>query len=67
MMKNVSCDLCSTTFPATTFEEWFKAMHGHYMADHADFMEASKDKSPEEGMRWMEAAKKRFEEAPEMS
>lgn len=62
-MKTLSCDICDTTFDAETFEEWFKQMMPHYMADHADFMEASKDKTKEDGEKWMAAAKKRFEDA----
>lgn len=62
-MKTLSCDICDTTFEAATFEEWFQQMMPHYMADHADFMEANKDKPKEEGEKWMAAAKKRFEDA----
>lgn len=62
-MKTLSCDLCETEFTAGNFEGWFEQMMGHYMGDHADFMEASKNKSKEEGKKWMAAALVRFEAA----
>lgn len=62
-MKAVTCDLCDKAFDAETFEDWLEQMKPHYMAEHADFMKASKDKSKEEGMKWMEEARKRFNEA----
>ena len=62
-MKTLSCDICDTIFDAETFEEWFQKMMPHYMADHADFMEASKNKTKEDGEKWMAEAKKRFEDA----
>ncbi len=62
-MKTLSCDMCDTTFDAETFEAWFKQMMPHYMADHADVMEASKNKTKEDGEKWMAEAKKRFEDA----
>jgi len=62
-MKTLSCDMCDSEFTAETFDDWFKQMMGHYMSDHADFMEASKNKSKEEGEKWMAAAKARFEAA----
>lgn len=60
-MKTMTCDLCETEFSAESFEEWFEQMKGHYMSDHADFMEASKNKSKEEGMKWMADMKAKFE------
>ena len=62
-MKTLSCDLCSRTFTAQTFDDWFKQMRGHYMADHAEFMAAAATKSKAEGEQWMAAAKARFEAA----
>ena len=62
-MKTLSCDICETTFDAETFEEWFQQMMPHYMVDHADVMEASKNKTKEDGEKWMAAAKQRFEDA----
>lgn len=62
-MKTLSCDMCEATFDAESFEEWFKQMMPHYMAEHADIMEASKNKTKEDGGKWMAAAKKRFEDA----
>ena len=52
-MKTMSCDMCKKEFSAETFEDWFKQMQGHYMTDHADFMEQAKNKSKEDGMKWM--------------
>ena len=62
-MKTLSCDICETEFTAATFEDWFKQMMPHYMGDHADVMEANKDKSKEDGEKWMAEAKARFEAA----
>lgn len=59
-MKTLSCDLCETTFDAETFEDWFEQMKPHYMSDHADFMKEAANKTPEEGMKWMEDNRKRF-------
>lgn len=59
-MKTMSCDMCKEEFSAETFDEWFKQMQGHYMKDHADFMEQSKGKSREEGMKWMSDMKDKF-------
>lgn len=64
-MKTMSCDLCDSLFTAEDFEGWFKQMQGHYMENHADFMEKNKDKPKEEGMKWMADAKERFEQTPE--
>ena len=47
-MKTLSCDMCDKEFSADTFDEWFGQMKGHYMADHADAMAASANKSKEE-------------------
>ena len=60
-MKAMSCDLCKKEFSAKTFEEWFEQMKAHYMKDHADFMAQSKDKSKEEGMKWMAEMRKKFD------
>ena len=38
-------------------------MMPHYMKDHADFMEAAKDKPKSEGEKWMAEAKARFDAA----
>ncbi|PCJ99470.1 MAG: hypothetical protein COA45_05390 [Zetaproteobacteria bacterium] len=62
-MKTLSCDICETTFSAEDFDGWFKQMVGHYIVEHAEVMEAAKDKSKEEGEEWMAAAKQRFEDA----
>ena len=60
-MKTMSCDMCKNEFTAETFEEWFGQMKKHYMDAHADFMEQSKNKSKEEGMKWMADMKAKFE------
>ncbi len=57
----MSCDICEKKFSADSFDEWFKLMQGHYMADHAAFMEQAKNKSKEEGMKWMSDMKTKFE------
>jgi len=62
-MKTLSCDMCSRTFAAETFDAWFKQMYTHYMADHADVMAAMAGKPKADGEKWMAAAKARFEAA----
>ena len=62
-MKTLSCDLCSRTFAAETFDDWFKQMYAHYVADHADVMAGMANKPKSEGASWMAAAKARFEAA----
>ena len=62
-MKTLSCDLCRSEFSAATFDEWFKQMYAHYMADHADLMAAMASRPKSEGEQWMAAAKARFESA----
>lgn len=62
-MKLLSCDLCNEAFAAETFEDWMKLMMPHYMANHADFMKASKDKPKEEQKLWMAENKARFDAA----
>ncbi len=62
-MKTLSCDMCDTTFDAETFEAWFDKMLIHYMADHADIVEAGKDKTKEDGEKWMAESKARFDAA----
>ena len=55
--------MCDKEFSADTFEQWFQAMHAHYMTDHADFMNANVGKPKEEGMKWMADMKQKFEAA----
>ncbi len=57
----MSCDMCEKEFTAQTFEQWFSQMKIHYMTDHSDFMEQAKNKSKEEGMKWMSEMKTKFE------
>lgn len=60
-MKTLSCDLCDAEFTADSFENWMQQMQPHYMSDHADFMEANKDKPKEEAMKWMADNRARFD------
>jgi hypothetical protein len=62
-MTALSCDICSRTFTADTFDDWFKQMYAHYMADHADIMAGMANKPKSEGEQWMAQAKARFEQA----
>jgi hypothetical protein len=55
--------MCSRTFSAESFDNWFKQMYAHYMADHADLMAAMATKPKSDGEKWMAAAKARFEAA----
>ncbi len=60
-MKTLSCDLCDADFTAETFEDWMAQMMPHYKNDHADVMEANKNKTKEEGMKWMAENRARFD------
>ena len=60
-MKTMSCDSCEVEFTTENFEDWFKQMQVHYMTEHADFMEQAKNKTKEEGMKWMSDMKAKFE------
>lgn len=60
-MKTMSCDLCEKKFSAESFEDWFKLMQTHYMTDHADYMKEAQTKSKEEGMKWMQQMREKFE------
>ena len=60
-MKSLQCDACAFRAQGNTFEEWFKAMQVHYANDHRDLMDAMKQRSKEDGARWMVAAKARFD------
>lgn len=62
-MKLLSCDLCDEAFAAETFEEWMQFMMPHYMAEHASYMEAGKDKPKEEQAKWMADNRARFDAA----
>jgi hypothetical protein len=55
----MACDLCDATFSAESFDKWCELMKAHYMSTHADFM--SENNSKEEGKRWMETMKAKFE------
>ncbi len=62
-MKTLPCDACSQTFASVTFDDWFKLMYAHYLAEYADLMAAMADRPKSEGQQWMAAAKTRFEAA----
>ena len=62
-MKTVNCEICDAPIQGEDFEAWFSAARAHWMAEHADVMKAMEGKPKEEGMKWMEEAKKRFDAA----
>lgn len=62
-MKSLKCDMCEVEIQGETFDDWFKAMHTHYMTEHADLMKAMEGKPKEEGDKWMAEAKARFDAA----
>lgn len=62
-MKSLSCDACQFKAEGETFEDWFKAMHIHYMSQHADLMKAMQSRPKEEGQQWMADAKAKFDAA----
>lgn len=62
-MKILSCDLCDAEFSAETFQEWMQLMMPHYMSVHADVMEANKNKTKEDGAKWMAENQIRFDAA----
>lgn len=60
-MKSLKCDLCQFEARGETFDDWFKAMHAHWEAMHADIMaEKQKTGTKEEGEKWMAEAKAKF-------
>lgn len=62
-MKKMKCDQCNVELEGENFDEWFKACHAHYQADHADIMKKMMETGiKEEGEKWREDAKKRFDE-----
>lgn len=62
-MKSLKCDACEFKAQGATFDDWFKAMHAHYTAEHADLMKAMAGKPKEEGEKWMAEAKAKFDAA----
>lgn len=52
--------MCGEAIEGETFDDWFKSMHAHYTTAHADVMAAMADKPKEEGMKWMEEARAKF-------
>lgn len=66
-MKQMTCDICEHQVQAGDFDEWFKKMQGHYMADHAETMEEMKKTgTKEDGEKWVADNKKRWEQAEEI-
>ncbi len=61
-MKQVKCDICDHVAEGDNFEEWMKNLMPHYMNTHKDVMNDS-SKTKEDGIKWMEENKKRFEES----
>ncbi len=60
-MKKLKCDLCEVEISGETFEEWSAAMQAHYAEVHADAMNEMMTRPKEEGDKWMEDAKARFD------
>ena len=62
-MKTLACEICDQPVEGETFDDWFQTMRAHWMADHADVMASMADKPKEEGWKWMEAARAKFDAA----
>lgn len=64
-MKSLKCDMCEFVMQAETFDEWTKAMRGHYATTHGEWMKEMMNKphSEEEREKWMAEAKAKFEAA----
>ncbi len=56
-MKTLPCDICDVPVEGETFDEWFKAMHTHYMSEHADLMKDMMSRSKEEGEKELKKEK----------
>ncbi len=61
-MKTLKCDLCDVTAQGETFQEWMKALHPHYMKDHAEVMNDPKH-TQADMEEWMKTMKQAFDEA----
>jgi len=62
-MRSLKCDVCEFEGQGETFADWFKTMHAHYVAKHADLMKTMEGKPKEEGEKWMAEAKAKFDAA----
>ncbi|MCX8231517.1 MAG: hypothetical protein OTJ45_06825 [Alphaproteobacteria bacterium] len=62
-MKTLSCDICTESFTASSFEEWFKQMQAHYINQHADVMASMAGKPKSEDDDWVAASRERFDAA----
>ena len=62
-MKTLKCDLCDVTASGETFEEWMKALYPHYAEAHPEIMQ-DPTKTKEDGERWVQENKVRFDAAP---
>ena len=58
-MKTLTCDLCNHEAQGETFADWMQNLMPHYKEAHADVMNDS-TKTKEDGMRWMEENRARF-------
>ena len=61
-MKQLKCDLCDFVTQGETFEDWMKALMPHYMAAHADVMNAPEN-GEKERENWMAENRARFDSA----
>jgi uncharacterized C2H2 Zn-finger protein len=62
-MKEMKCPDCDKIFKANSPDEMMKAMHPHYMEDHAEIV---KNGDEEQRKAWMEKFNKDFEDAEEV-
>ena len=62
-MKTLECEVCGADIQGEDFDQWFQAARAHWSAEHADLMQEMAGKPKEEGMKWMAAAKERFDAA----
>ena len=63
-MKTLKCDMCNATASGETFETWMQALYPHYQEAHPEVMK-DPTKTKEDGERWMQANRVRFDAAPE--
>ncbi len=62
-MKTLTCEICGADIQGENFDAWFKASQAHWMTEHANVMKEMMTKPKEEGVKWMEEAKNKFEAA----
>ncbi len=61
-MKTLKCDMCEVTAEGETFEDWQKALMGHYLTAHPEVM-SDTSKTKDDMNNWMVENKARFEAA----